>query len=87
MDFEIKFGGYRCVAVKRARKVTLFSRHQKVHNRRFPSVAQAIASLDDDFVLDGELVALDSPGMPLFQIGAANPRARRIRLSGAKDNR
>ena len=55
--FEIKFDGYRCVAVKRAREVTLFSRHKKVLNRRFPGVVQAIASLEGDFVLDGELVA------------------------------
>ena len=32
--FEIKFDGYRCIAVKRALEVTLFSRHNKVLNRR-----------------------------------------------------
>ena len=58
--FEIKFDGYRCVAVKRGWEVTLFSRHMKVLNRRFPNVVEALASLDGDFVLDGELVALDS---------------------------
>ena len=56
--FEIKFDGYRCIAVKRGREVTLFSRHEKVLNKRFPGVVDALASLDGDFVLDGELVAL-----------------------------
>ena len=51
--FEIKFDGYSCIAVKRGRDVTLFSRHKKVLNRRFSSVVQALASFGDDFVLDG----------------------------------
>ena len=66
--FEIKFDGYRCIVVKRGREVTLFSRHEKVLNKRFPGVVDAFASLDGDFVLDGELVALDSKGRPSFQI-------------------
>ena len=65
--FEIKLDGYRCIAVKRESEVTLFSRHKKVLNRRFPGVVDALASLDSDFVLDGELVALDSQGRPSFQ--------------------
>ena len=65
---EIKFDGFRCIAVKCAQEVTLFSRHEKVLNRRFPGVVRAIASLEGDFVLDGELVALDSQGRPCFQI-------------------
>ena len=34
--FEVKFDGYRCIAAKREREVTLFSHHEKVLNRRFP---------------------------------------------------
>ena len=39
--FEVKLDGYRCIAVKRGREVTLFSRHKKVLNRRFPGVVEA----------------------------------------------
>jgi bifunctional non-homologous end joining protein LigD len=58
--FEIKFDGYRCIAVKRGSEVTLFSRNEKVLNRRFPKVVEALASLGGGFVFDGELVPLDS---------------------------
>jgi bifunctional non-homologous end joining protein LigD len=66
--FEIKLDGYRCIAVKRGREITLFSRHEKVLNKRFPGVATALASFEGDFILDGELVALDSQGRPSFQM-------------------
>ena len=66
--FEIKFDGYRCIAVKRDKEVTLFSRNEKVLNKRFPKVVEALASLEGDFVLDGELVAIDPQGRPSFQL-------------------
>ena len=66
--FDIKFDGYRCIAVKRGRELALFSRNEKVLNKRFPKIVQALASLGGDFVLDGELVALDSQGKPSFQL-------------------
>ena len=66
--FEIKFDGYRCIAIKCGREVTLFSRREKVLNRRFPGVVEALALLRGDFVLDGELVALDSQGRPSFHL-------------------
>ena len=64
--FEIKFDGYRCIAVKRGREVTLFSRHEKVLNRRFPGVVDALSSLDGDFVLDGETGRVGFAGRPSF---------------------
>ena len=42
--FEVKLDGYRCIAVKLAKAVTLFSRHKKVLNRRFPDVVEALTS-------------------------------------------
>jgi bifunctional non-homologous end joining protein LigD len=66
--FEIKFDGYRCIAVKRGSEVTLFSRHEKVLNRRFPGVVDALSSLDGDFVLDGETGRVGFAGRPSFQL-------------------
>jgi bifunctional non-homologous end joining protein LigD len=66
--FEIKFDGYRCIAVKRGLEVTLFSRNEKVLNKRFPKIAYALSSLGGDFDLDGELVVFDSHGRPSFQL-------------------
>jgi ATP-dependent DNA ligase len=71
--FEIKFDGYRCIAVKRGRDLTLFSRYQKALNKRFQKVVDALASLGSDFVFDGELVAFDSQGRPSFQVLQNNP--------------
>jgi ATP-dependent DNA ligase len=76
--FEIKFDGYRCIAVKRGSEVTLFSRNRNVLNDRFPNVADALKLMAGDFVLDGEIVALDEEGRPSFQLlqsGRAHPLA------------
>jgi DNA ligase D-like protein (predicted ligase) len=67
-EVDFRFDGYRCIVVKVGQEVTLFSRHKKVLNKRFPGVVDTFASLDGDFVLDGELVALDSQGKPSFQL-------------------
>jgi ATP-dependent DNA ligase len=66
--FEIKFDGYRCIAVKRGSEVTLFSRNKKILNKRFPKISDALAVLKGDFVVDGELVAFDPQGRPSFQL-------------------
>jgi bifunctional non-homologous end joining protein LigD len=59
-QYERKFDGLRCVAVRNATRVDLFSRNRLSYNARFPEVASALAKLPSArFVLDGELVAFD----------------------------
>ena len=66
--FEIKFDGYRCIAVRSDSEITLFSRNRNVLNDQFPNIVEALRSIDGDFVLDGEIVALDERGRPSFQL-------------------
>lgn len=66
--FELKFDGYRCIAVNDGKQVTLFSRNEKVLNVRFASVVEALAVILGEWALDGELVALDEQGRPAFQL-------------------
>jgi ATP-dependent DNA ligase len=66
--FEIKFDGYRCIAVKQGADVTLFSRNHKKLNDRFPGIVEALGEMPGDFAVDGEIVALDAHGRPAFQL-------------------
>lgn len=63
--YELKFDGYRAVAIK-DRKVTLRSRNDHDFSIRYPGLVQALASLPDETVVDGEVVALDETGKPSF---------------------
>ena len=66
--FEIKFDGYRCLALKNGSEVTLLSRNENQLNDRFPNIVEAIGELPGAFALDGEIVALDEKGRPSFQL-------------------
>lgn len=64
---EIKFDGYRLVAVRRKTEVTLHTRNGNDWTTRFPELAVAIATLSDkDFVMDGEAVVFDAKGRSSF---------------------
>jgi bifunctional non-homologous end joining protein LigD len=66
--YEVKWDGYRALAVKEGSRVRLISRNQKDLTRDYPSVVAAIQTLrQPSAVLDGEIVALDAKGRPSFQ--------------------
>jgi ATP-dependent DNA ligase len=66
--YELKLDGYRLVTVKTEGKVTLYSRRGIDLSTRFAYVTAALASVPDETVIDGELVALDEQGKPNFNL-------------------
>jgi bifunctional non-homologous end joining protein LigD len=64
--YEVKLDGYRALGVKARGGVELLSRNNLKLNGRFPKVAKALEGLPDRTILDGEIVALDERGRPVF---------------------
>jgi bifunctional non-homologous end joining protein LigD len=68
-DYEIKWDGYRAIAVKNGGEVELISRNRKTMTDDFPEIRDAVAQLSvESAVLDGEICALDEQGRPRFQL-------------------
>jgi bifunctional non-homologous end joining protein LigD len=65
--YEVKFDGYRTIAIKIGKRVTLYSRNLKDVTRMYPSIVAAVATVKHDVMLDGEVIALDAEGRPSFQ--------------------
>jgi DNA ligase D-like protein (predicted ligase) len=63
---ELKFDGYRALAIKTGGKVQLRSRNDNDFTARYSGIANALAEMPDETVLDGEVVALDGEGRPSF---------------------
>src|ERR1700742_4291756 len=55
-QYEPKWDGFRCLAVKQGGEVALFAKSGKPLTRFFPEVAGAVSRLDGNVILDGELV-------------------------------
>jgi bifunctional non-homologous end joining protein LigD len=66
--YEIKFDGYRALALRGGDKTRILSRNAKDLGKKFPEIVASIAALDiQDGVIDGEIVALDEQGRSSFQ--------------------
>ena len=67
--YEIKYDGFRILALKEGTDVRLLSRNNKDLTARFPSIAEAVSRLPvKTAIFDGEIVALDGSGRPSFQL-------------------
>jgi bifunctional non-homologous end joining protein LigD len=75
--YELKLDGFRAIGRRSGRSAQLWSPNQKDFTRRFTRVSKAISNLPNDTVIDGEIVALDGAGRPLFNLlqGFGNARA------------
>ena len=66
--YEVKFDGYRALAIRTAEGVQLLSRRNNLLNDRFQSIADALSEAEQGTIFDGEVVALDAEGRPSFNV-------------------
>jgi bifunctional non-homologous end joining protein LigD len=66
--YETKWDGFRLVAEVSRDSVRIFSRNGIEVTARYPSIAQALRTITEPCVIDGELVALDAKGRSRFQL-------------------
>jgi bifunctional non-homologous end joining protein LigD len=64
--FEVKWDGYRTVALMNGRNVSLESRNNKSFNEKFYPVYEALLKWNLRAVLDGEIVVLNEKGISNF---------------------
>jgi bifunctional non-homologous end joining protein LigD len=58
--YEIKFDGYRALALRGGSETRVLSRNQKDLGKKFTNIRDSISALDvQDAIIDGEIVALD----------------------------
>jgi len=64
--YEIKWDGYRAIALCNKNKLELISRNNKSFNEKFYAVYDAVKALGLQAVLDGEIAVLNSAGVSRF---------------------
>ncbi len=64
--FEVKWDGYRAIAIMNAKSVALQSRNDKSFNEKFYPVYEALVKCNLHAVLDGEIVVINKTGSSDF---------------------
>jgi bifunctional non-homologous end joining protein LigD len=64
--YEVKWDGYRIIAIRDHGKVKLQSRGGEDYTKKYPSIAKAVQALETDCIIDGEVVYVNSEGKPDF---------------------
>jgi ATP-dependent DNA ligase len=65
-QYEVKWDGFRAIALKTGGLVHLRSRNDKDFNGKYPAIVNSLADMPDETVLDGEVVGLDENARPSF---------------------
>jgi ATP-dependent DNA ligase len=66
---EVKWDGYRAIAIIEQSKVRLRSRNGLSLGKKFEMVVAELQRLDlDSAIFDGEIVAVDQDGIPRFEL-------------------
>src|SRR5262249_36378983 len=63
--FEVKYDGFRALAILESGSCRLVSRKAHVY-KSFPGLCASLAQLPHEVILDGEIVCLDENGCPQF---------------------
>ena len=66
--YEIKYDGYRALALIVNGKPDLYSRNLKSFNKSFPSLVNELSMFEENVLLDGEIVVVDEKGKSHFQL-------------------
>jgi bifunctional non-homologous end joining protein LigD len=74
--FELKYDGFRCLALKEGDCVRLLSRQGCDMAHSSPDIVAAMQALPGDAAIDGELVVVDHEGVPQFEKLARRARTR-----------
>jgi bifunctional non-homologous end joining protein LigD len=66
--YQLKWDGYRTIAMVDQGQVELYSKRMLLKNAKYPDLVHALSQLNGTFLLDGELVVLDAEtNRPSFQ--------------------